>query len=97
MYCYLKVPGLIPFIQDKNVGPKIDFFKGRFGFLGSQRFQKYMYHFCLNGFRRSLWGTKLLILTVVEPIKKAAMSVTDVTVIDTPACLMAFAIGIVKL
>ena len=31
-------------------------------------------------------------LTVVEPIKKAAMSVIEVTVMDTPACRMAFAI-----
>lgn len=28
-------------------------------------------------------------LTVVDPIRKAAMSVTEVTVMETPACFMA--------
>ena len=33
-----------------------------------------------------------LILTEVDPIKKAAISVMEVTVIETPACLIALPI-----
>ena len=43
---------------------------------------KYLNHLFLNGF----------FLTVVDPMRKAAVSVSDVTVMDTPACFIVSAI-----
>ena len=52
--CYPKIAGSNPasseVVKVAKVVPKIEFFEGRFGFLRSQGFQKYEYHFCCQYF-----------------------------------------------